>query len=83
MRCRPRVVSSQVVKIADFPNRAVDACCGPDATFEQREQIALTLMREALARYARTGKGVLEPDGEGDHGASGKAGGRGHGAAPR
>jgi hypothetical protein len=53
------------VKIADYLNRAVDACCGPDATFEQREQMALTVMREALARYARTVKGEHEPDGEG------------------
>lgn len=65
MQCRPRVVSPVAVKIADFLNRAVEACCGPDATFEQREQMAVTLMREALARYARAGKGMPEPDGEG------------------
>jgi len=53
------------MKIADFLDRAVDACCGPDATFEQRKEMAAAIMREAVARYARAGKGVPEPDGEG------------------
>jgi hypothetical protein len=53
------------MKIADFLDHAVDACCGPDATLEQRKEMAATIMREALARYARTGNGVPEPDGEG------------------
>jgi hypothetical protein len=40
--------------VADSLSRAVDACCGPDTTFEQREQMAVTLVREVLARYARS-----------------------------
>jgi len=64
MRRRPRVVSPQAMKIAAVLDRAVDACCGPDSTFEQREEMAAAIMREVLVRYARTGKDVTEPDGE-------------------
>jgi len=52
------------MKIAAVLDRAVDACCGPDSTFEQREEMAAAIMREVLVRYARTGKDVTEPDGE-------------------
>jgi len=64
MRCRPRVVSPHAIKLANFLDRAVDVCCGPDATFEEREEMAATLIRKARARHARAVKGVPEPDGE-------------------
>jgi hypothetical protein len=52
------------MKIADALDRAVDARCGPDSTFDQLEEMAAAIMREVLAQYARTSNSVTEPDGE-------------------
>ena len=64
MRRGPRVVSPQAMKIAALLDREIGAHCGPDATFEEREEMAAAIMREALALLARNGKGDTESDGE-------------------
>jgi hypothetical protein len=52
------------MKIADLLDREIAVHCGPEATFEQREELAAAIMREALALVARNGKIETEPDGE-------------------
>ena len=56
----PRVVSLQARKIAALLDREIGVHCGPEATFEQREEMAATTMREALALLAGNGKGTPE-----------------------
>ena len=60
----PRVVSPQAMKIAELLDREIAVHCGPEATFEQREEMAAAIMREALALVARNGKSETEADGE-------------------
>ena len=60
----PRVVSPQAMKIADLLDREIAVRCGPEATFEQREEMAAAIMREALALLAKNGKDETGPGGE-------------------
>jgi hypothetical protein len=52
------------MKLAKLLDEAVRKACGPDSTFEQRQDMATAIAGEVLAEFAALGTGVVEPDGE-------------------
>jgi hypothetical protein len=64
MQRMPHVVSPQAIKLAKLLDEAVRKACGPDSTFEQRQEMATAIADEVLAELAARWTGVVEPDGE-------------------
>lgn len=56
MRRTPRIADPIAVKIAELIDREVAARCGPETTFEQRQEIAATVAAEVAAHLARGGQ---------------------------
>jgi len=53
MRGKPRIVDPRAMKIAELIDREVTARCGPEATFEQRQDIAAAVAAEVTAQLQR------------------------------
>jgi hypothetical protein len=64
MQRKPRVVSPKAMELAKILDEAVRKACGPDSTFEQRQEMATAIADEVLAELAARWTGVVEPDGE-------------------
>lgn len=62
---KPRVLSCRVLEIAELIDRETRARTGPNATFEQRQNVAATVAAEMLAEFAKQSGGTDEPTGEG------------------
>ena len=54
MARKPRTVSPTAMKMADLIDREVAERCGPEATFEERQEVATAVMAEVAARLAGT-----------------------------
>ena len=52
MERKPRTVSPTAMKMADLIDREVAERCGPEATFEERQEVAAAVMAEVAARLA-------------------------------
>ena len=52
MERKPRTPSPTALKMADLIDREVAERCGPEATFEQRQEVAAAVMAEVAARLA-------------------------------
>jgi hypothetical protein len=60
MQLKPRLVDPRAVEIADLIDREIAARLGPDSTFEQRQEMAVAVMAEAIEQLQLAG-----PRGEG------------------
>lgn len=55
MSRKPRVVSGLAVKLAEMIDQAVEARVGPNATFEERQDVAGAVAAEVLAEFKNSG----------------------------
>lgn len=53
---KPRVVSGVAVKLAEMIDQAVEARVSPNATFEERQDVAAAVAAEVLAEFRKSGE---------------------------
>ena len=56
MRRTPRTVDPIAMKIAELIDREVAERCGPETTFEQRQEITAAVAAEVAVQLARGGQ---------------------------
>lgn len=54
MRRKPRVVSELAMELAEMIDKAVETRVGPNATFEERQDVAAAVAAEVLAEFRKS-----------------------------